>query len=224
MPCARSPASGRTSSPKAQRHACCCNSREAGHGVAVVPSILQHDFGKLCACRVTYRGDPILLKLAVLWDRVRILPQHAQEFSELLAEHIRAQFPVRATRRKAGGRPLVTRLVVVGRVMTNSIRSETAAGTIRSDQIGSCPHALNIVNAAQWLGERPFTSCGSTPGDRDADHGRRRRALGRKAEEVARRALIAFGCRAYRPLEDEGDLVVHKIRPRAGRPSRGRPW
>jgi LysR family nitrogen assimilation transcriptional regulator len=66
---------------------------EAGHGVAVVPSILQHDLGKLCSCKVTYRGDPILLRLAVLWDRLRILPQHAQEFSELLAEHIRAQFP-----------------------------------------------------------------------------------------------------------------------------------
>jgi hypothetical protein len=42
---------------------------------------------------VTYRGDPIPLKLAVLWDRLRVLPSHAQEFSELLAEHIRAQFP-----------------------------------------------------------------------------------------------------------------------------------
>jgi len=66
---------------------------EAGHGVAVVPSILQRDFGKLCASTVTDRGDPILLKLAVLWHRLRIQPRHAQEFSELLAEHIRAQFP-----------------------------------------------------------------------------------------------------------------------------------
>jgi DNA-binding transcriptional LysR family regulator len=66
---------------------------EAGHGVAVIPSILQHDFGKLCVCKVTYRGDPILLKLAVLWDRMRVLPGHAQEFSGLLAEHVRARFP-----------------------------------------------------------------------------------------------------------------------------------
>jgi len=42
---------------------------------------------------VTYRGDPIPLKLAVLWDRLRVLPRHAQEFSGILAEHIRAQFP-----------------------------------------------------------------------------------------------------------------------------------
>ena len=68
---------------------------EAGHGVAVIPSILQHDFGKLRVCTVTYRGDPLLLKLAVLWDRMRTLPRHAQEFSELLAEHIRATFPGR---------------------------------------------------------------------------------------------------------------------------------
>jgi LysR family nitrogen assimilation transcriptional regulator len=33
------------------------------------------------------------LKLAVLWDRLRVLPRHAQEFSGILAEHIRAQFP-----------------------------------------------------------------------------------------------------------------------------------
>ena len=42
---------------------------------------------------MTYRGEPIPLKLAVLWDRLRVLPQHAQEFSELLADHIRTQFP-----------------------------------------------------------------------------------------------------------------------------------
>ena len=66
---------------------------EAGHGVAVIPSILQHDFGNLRVCKVTYRGDPIPLKLAVLWDRLRVLPGHAQEFSGLLAEHIRARFP-----------------------------------------------------------------------------------------------------------------------------------
>ena len=42
---------------------------------------------------MSYRGDPLLLKLAVLWDRQRTLPRYAQEFSELLAEHIRDIFP-----------------------------------------------------------------------------------------------------------------------------------
>ena len=72
---------------------------EAGHGVAILPSILQRDLGKLRVRRVTYRGDPLLLKLAVLWDRQRILPRYAQEFAELLAEHIRDLFP--AARRGA---------------------------------------------------------------------------------------------------------------------------
>jgi DNA-binding transcriptional LysR family regulator len=66
---------------------------EAGHGVAVVPSILQRDLRKLRVHRVTHRGDPLLLKLAVLWDRQRTLPRYAQEFSWLLAEHIRDIFP-----------------------------------------------------------------------------------------------------------------------------------
>ena len=66
---------------------------EAGHGVAILPSILQRDLGKFRVSRVTYRGDPLLLKLAVLWDRQRTLPRYAQEFSDLLAEHIRETFP-----------------------------------------------------------------------------------------------------------------------------------
>jgi LysR family nitrogen assimilation transcriptional regulator len=66
---------------------------EAGHGVAIIPSILQRDLGKLRVRRVTYRGDPLLLKLAVLWDRQRTLPGYAQEFSSLLAEHLGDMFP-----------------------------------------------------------------------------------------------------------------------------------
>jgi DNA-binding transcriptional LysR family regulator len=65
----------------------------AGHGVAVIPSILQRDLGELCVRRVTFRGDPILLKLAVLWDRQRTLPRHARAFSGLLADHIGDIFP-----------------------------------------------------------------------------------------------------------------------------------
>jgi DNA-binding transcriptional LysR family regulator len=68
---------------------------EAGHGVAIIPSILQRDARMLNVRRVTYRGDPLHLKLAVLWDRRRTLPHYAQEFSALLDEHIRATFPAR---------------------------------------------------------------------------------------------------------------------------------
>ena len=68
---------------------------EAGHGIAIIPSILQRDCSKLRVARVTYRGDPLHLKLAVLWDRHRTLPHYAREFCGLLEEHIRGMFPVR---------------------------------------------------------------------------------------------------------------------------------
>lgn len=71
----------------------------AAHGVAILPSILQRDTGKLNVKRVTYRGDPLHLKLAVLWDRHRTLPHYAQEFSALLEEHIRERFPARRAER-----------------------------------------------------------------------------------------------------------------------------
>jgi DNA-binding transcriptional LysR family regulator len=67
---------------------------EAGHGVAIIPSILRIEPGKLQTVRVTHRGDPLQLTLAVLWDKRRTLPRYAQEFSELLAEHIRETFPI----------------------------------------------------------------------------------------------------------------------------------
>jgi DNA-binding transcriptional LysR family regulator len=67
---------------------------EAGHGVAIIPSILRVDPGKLHTVRVTHRGDPLQLTVAVLWDKRRTLPRYAQEFSELLAVHIRETFPI----------------------------------------------------------------------------------------------------------------------------------
>lgn len=66
----------------------------AGHGIAIIPSVLQHEVSKLRVTRVTYRGDPLHLKVAVLWDRHRTLPHYAQEFSALLEEHVREMFPV----------------------------------------------------------------------------------------------------------------------------------
>ena len=62
---------------------------EAGHGVAIIPSILRATSASSASRASPIGGDPLLLKLAVLWDRQRTLPRYAQEFSELLAEHIR---------------------------------------------------------------------------------------------------------------------------------------
>jgi DNA-binding transcriptional LysR family regulator len=66
---------------------------EAGHGIAVIPSILRTDGMAVRVMRVTHRGESLTISLAVLWDRRRTLPRHAEGFSEFLSAHIRAAFP-----------------------------------------------------------------------------------------------------------------------------------
>ena len=66
---------------------------EAGDGVAIVPSILRsHGDGLRVLC-VTHRGEPLRIAPAVIWDKRRTLPRHAQGFSEVLAGHVRISFP-----------------------------------------------------------------------------------------------------------------------------------
>lgn len=66
----------------------------AGHGVAIIPSILRPDPGQLRVMRVTHRDEPLQIALAVLWDKRRTLPRYAENFSALLAQHIHDQFSV----------------------------------------------------------------------------------------------------------------------------------
>ena len=66
---------------------------EAGHGVAIVPSILPLDRHALSPLRVTHRCAPLTIALAVLWGRRRTLPHYAARFGELLAAHIRETRP-----------------------------------------------------------------------------------------------------------------------------------
>jgi DNA-binding transcriptional LysR family regulator len=68
---------------------------EAGHGVAVIPSILRHDRKRVRALRVTHRQQPLELTLAVLWDKRRTLPRHAESFSDLFAAYLREAYPVK---------------------------------------------------------------------------------------------------------------------------------
>jgi DNA-binding transcriptional LysR family regulator len=77
---------------------------EAGHGVAIVPSVLPTHRYRLRIMRITHRGRPLRERLAVLWDRRRGLPPYARDFCESLGAHMREVFPIsqpRAT--KAGG-------------------------------------------------------------------------------------------------------------------------
>lgn len=66
---------------------------EAGHGVAVVPSILRPDRGALRVMRVTHMGKPLQISLAVLWDKQRTLPRYAEGFADLFTAHIEHLFP-----------------------------------------------------------------------------------------------------------------------------------
>jgi DNA-binding transcriptional LysR family regulator len=67
---------------------------EAGHGVAIVPSVLPTDRYRLRIARLTYRGKPLQGLLTVLWDRRRALPQYAKDFCEFLEAYMREVFPI----------------------------------------------------------------------------------------------------------------------------------
>lgn len=67
---------------------------EAGHGVAVVPSVLPTNRYRLRIARITHRRKPLQEAYAVLWDRRRVLPPYARDFCESLAAHVREVFPI----------------------------------------------------------------------------------------------------------------------------------
>jgi DNA-binding transcriptional LysR family regulator len=67
---------------------------EAGHGVAIVPSVLPTHRYRLHIARITYRRKPLQGLLTVLWDRRRALPQYAKDFCEVLDAYMREVFPI----------------------------------------------------------------------------------------------------------------------------------
>jgi DNA-binding transcriptional LysR family regulator len=67
---------------------------EAGHGVAIVPSVLPTHRYRLRIARITYRHKPLQGFLTVLWDRRRALPQYARDFCEFLDAYMREVFPI----------------------------------------------------------------------------------------------------------------------------------
>jgi DNA-binding transcriptional LysR family regulator len=78
----------------------------AGHGVAVIPSILRPEPRTMRVLRVTHERKPLAIELAVIWDKRRTLPRYAESFSDLLAEHILVVF---AGARMPGATPVEAR-------------------------------------------------------------------------------------------------------------------
>jgi DNA-binding transcriptional LysR family regulator len=75
---------------------------EAGHGVAIIPSLQRTDRYALTIYRVTHRGAPLQEDLVIQWDRRRLLPAYAERFREALVAHARAVLPAtRPSRRRA---------------------------------------------------------------------------------------------------------------------------
>jgi DNA-binding transcriptional LysR family regulator len=67
---------------------------EAGHGIAVVQSIVPTHRYTLRVASLTYERKPIGEPLAVVWDKRRVLPRYTQDFCKLLAAHMRELFPL----------------------------------------------------------------------------------------------------------------------------------
>jgi DNA-binding transcriptional LysR family regulator len=67
---------------------------EAGHGVAIVPSVLPTHRYHLQVVRITHRRRPLREPQAALWDKRRALPPYARDFCESLAAHMREALPI----------------------------------------------------------------------------------------------------------------------------------
>jgi DNA-binding transcriptional LysR family regulator len=79
---------------------------EAGHGIAIVPSVLPTHRYRLRIARVAYRRRPLRGLLAVFWDRRRVLPPYAKEFCKVLDGYMRQVFPIsRPTGSRRIGKP-----------------------------------------------------------------------------------------------------------------------
>lgn len=67
---------------------------EAGHGVAIVPSVMPTHRYKLDVARLTYERSPLREEYGMVWDPRRSLPPAAEDFREALANHVREVLPI----------------------------------------------------------------------------------------------------------------------------------
>jgi DNA-binding transcriptional LysR family regulator len=86
---------------------------EAGHGIAIIPSIHRVDPARIRTSLVMHRREPLPLNLSVIWDIRRAPPmRYVQPFAELLSAYIRETYPVhpclQVLAQQGGGRPLAS--------------------------------------------------------------------------------------------------------------------
>lgn len=67
---------------------------EAGHGVAIIPSILATDRYILRTVRVAHRRKPLREGLIIQWDKRRPIPSYTESFCDLIAEYMSEVFPI----------------------------------------------------------------------------------------------------------------------------------
>ena len=67
---------------------------EAGHGVAIIPSLQRADRYSLRIVRVTHGRKPLREPLVIQWDKRRPLPPYAEKFCEALAQYMREVLPI----------------------------------------------------------------------------------------------------------------------------------
>jgi DNA-binding transcriptional LysR family regulator len=79
---------------------------EAGHGVAIIPSLLRTDRYNLGIVHVTHGRKPLQERLVIQWDKRRPMPPYAESFCETLAEYMRELLPIT---RPSASRPAATR-------------------------------------------------------------------------------------------------------------------
>jgi DNA-binding transcriptional LysR family regulator len=67
---------------------------EAGHGVAIVPSVLPTHRYRLRIARVMHRRKPLRMPLSIMWDSRRALPQYAKDFCGFIETYMREVYPI----------------------------------------------------------------------------------------------------------------------------------
>jgi DNA-binding transcriptional LysR family regulator len=67
---------------------------EAGHGVAIVSSVLPTHRYRLNIVRITHRRRPLSEPVGAHWDKRRALPPYAKDFCEAFAAHMREVFSI----------------------------------------------------------------------------------------------------------------------------------